>query len=273
MAVAALGRPFTLGMLYDGRKDELIPGITLWDETALQKNTIWSSQHSSEFQIATSDSTEETTSLLDVDASLKASFLSGLIEVEGSAKYLNDTKKYKNQSRVTCQYKATTDFTHLLMNDIATMNTQQIEVIEKGFATHVVTGIQYGANAFFVFDSGKLEASSVQDIQGSMKAVIKKIPSFNIEGKVDIKLSDKEKALTEKFSCKFFGDFLLESNPSTFVDAVKTYIQLPKLLGEKAEKGVPVKVWLMPLKNLYSKAAELTSVISVVFLWLFPNRP
>ena len=26
MATAALGRPFTLGMLYDARKDELIPG-------------------------------------------------------------------------------------------------------------------------------------------------------------------------------------------------------------------------------------------------------
>ncbi|XP_074475640.1 neoverrucotoxin subunit alpha-like isoform X1 [Sebastes fasciatus] len=263
MAVAALGRPFTLGMLYDGCKDELIPGITLWDETALQKNTIRTSHHSSKFEITTSDSIEDKSSLLDVDASLKASFLCGLIEVEGSAKYLNDHKKFKNQSRVTCQYKATTSFTQLSMIDIATMNTQQIEVIEKGFATHVVTGILYGANAFFVFDSEKLEASSVQDIQGSMKAVIKKIPSFNIEGKVDIKLSDKEKELTEKFSCKFFGDFLLESNPSTFEDAVKTYIQLPKLLGEKAENGVPVKVWLMPLNNLYSKAAELTSEISV----------
>ncbi|XP_037611996.1 neoverrucotoxin subunit alpha-like [Sebastes umbrosus] len=263
MAVAALGRPFTLGMLYDGRKDELIPGSTLWNETTLQKNTVRSSHHSSKFEITTSDSIEDKSSLLDVDASLKASFLSGLIEVEGSAKYLNEHKKFKNQSRVTCQYKATTDFTQLLMIDIATMNTQQTDVIEKGFATHVVTGILYGANAFFVFDSEQLEASSVQDIQGSMKAVINKIPSFNIEGKVDIKLSDKEKALSEKFSCKFFGDFILESNPSTFVDAVKTYIQLPKLLGEKAENGVPVKVWLMPLKNLNPQAAELTSVISV----------
>ena len=26
MSVAALGRPFTLGMLYDARKDQLIPG-------------------------------------------------------------------------------------------------------------------------------------------------------------------------------------------------------------------------------------------------------
>ncbi|KAG8008867.1 Stonustoxin subunit beta, partial [Nibea albiflora] len=263
MKVAALGRPFTLGMLYDARKDELIPGVTLWDGKTLQENTSESSQNSSAFQISACDSIESKASLLDVEASLKASFLGGLIEVGGSAKYLNDTKKFKNQSRVTCQYKATTNFKQLSMINLLTMNAQQKELIEKGFATHVVTGILYGADAFFVFDSEKLEASSVQDIQGHMEAVVKKIPSFNIAGQIDIKLNDDEKKTTEKFSCKFYGDFVLESNPATFVDAVKTYVQLPKLLGEQDGNSVPVTVWLMPLKSLDLGAAELMSGISV----------
>uniref|UniRef100_A0A8D0D4Z1 B30.2/SPRY domain-containing protein n=1 Tax=Sander lucioperca TaxID=283035 RepID=A0A8D0D4Z1_SANLU len=238
--VAALGRPFTLGMLYDARRDELIPGLTLWDDKTLQGKIKESSQHSSAFEISASDSTESKCSLLDVDASLKASFMSGLIEVGGSAKYLNDQKKFHNQSRVTFQYKATTNFKQLMIEQL-TMDPQQMDVIKKSSATHVVTGILYGANAFFVFDSEKLEASSVQDIQGSMQAVMKKIPSFNIEGQVNIKL---------------------DSNPSTFEEAVKTYVQLPKLLGEKGEKAVPVKVWLMPLKNFNSKAAELKKEIT-----------
>ncbi|XP_042253567.1 stonustoxin subunit beta-like [Thunnus maccoyii] len=263
MTVAALGRPFTLGMLYDARQDKLIPGYTLWDKTTLKENTTESFNPSSNFKITASDSTESKSSLLDVDASLKASFLSGLIEVGGSAKYLNDQKKLKNQSRVTFQYKATTNFKQLSMTPLGTMDTQQTDVIEKGLATHVVTGILYGANAFFVFDSEKLDASSVQDIQGSMEAVIKKIPSFNIDGHVDIKLTEEEKDLTKKFSCKFHGDFILESNPATFVDAVKTYVELPKLLGEKGEHVAPLKVWLMPLKNLHPAAAELMSGISV----------
>ncbi|XP_045924502.1 stonustoxin subunit beta-like [Micropterus dolomieu] len=261
--VAALGRPFTLGMLYNAQKDQLITGLTLWDDKTLKENTVEISQHSSAFEISTSDSIGSKSSLLDVDASLKVSYMCGLITVGGSAKYLNDKKKFKNQSRVTCQYKATTHFKELKMIDHLTMKTKQTDVIRKGSATHVVTGILYGANAFFVFDSEKLDASSVQNIQGKMEAVIKKIPSFNIEGKVDIKLNDEEKALTEKFSCKFYGDFILESNPTTFVDAVKTYIQLPKLLGEKGENGVPLKVWLMPLKKLYSRAPELMREISV----------
>ncbi|XP_038591153.1 neoverrucotoxin subunit beta-like [Micropterus salmoides] len=263
MTVAALGRPFSLGMLYDARKDELIPGLTLWDEETLKKNTVESSQHSSAFDTSASDSIESKSSLLGVDASLKVSYMCGLIEVGGSAKYLNDTKKFKNQSRVTCQYKATTHFRKLSMTHLTTMDTQQIDVIQKSSATHVVTGILYGANAFFVFDSEKLDASSVQDFQGSMEAVIQKIPKCNVDGKVELKLSKEKKDLIEKFSCKFYGDFILESNPATFEDAVKTYIQLPKLLGEKGENGVPLKVWLMPLKKFYSEAAELVREISV----------
>ncbi|KAF1373475.1 hypothetical protein PFLUV_G00239250 [Perca fluviatilis] len=261
MNIAALGRPFTLGMLYDARRDQLIPGLTLWDDKTLQGKITESSQHTSGFQISASDSTESKCTLLDVDASLKASFLGGLIEVGGSAKYLNDQKKFHNQSRVTCQYKTTTDFKQLMIEHL-TMETQQMDVIQKSSATHVVTGILYGANAFFVFDSEKLEASSVQDIQGSMHAVINKIPSFNIEGEAKVKLTDEEKTLTQKFSCKFYGDLILDSNPATFEDAVKSYVQLPKLLGKKEEKAVPMKVWLMPLKNFNSEAAELKKEIS-----------
>ncbi|KAK2820151.1 hypothetical protein Q5P01_023110 [Channa striata] len=263
MAVAALGRPFTLGMLYDCRRDELIPGFTLWNRTTLQNFTAQSSQQSSEFEIITSDSTESKSSLLDVDASLKASFMGGLIEVGGSAKYLNDRKKSHTQSRVTFQYKATTTFKQLSLADLGTVTPQQIDVIEKSLATHVVTGILYGANAFFVFDSEKVDASEVQNIQGSMQAVIKKIPSFSIEGSAAIKLTEEEKALTDKFSCKFYGDFLLDINPTTFEDAVRTYQQLPKLLGENNQHVVPLKVWMMPLKVLNVEAAELVNRISV----------
>ncbi|XP_070846909.1 neoverrucotoxin subunit alpha-like [Chaetodon trifascialis] len=263
MKVAALGRPFTLGMLYDARRDELIPGLKLWDNDTLQQKTSEATKPFSSFQITASDTIESRSSLLDVGASLEASFMGGLIEVSGSAKYLNDKKQFQNQSRVTCQYNATTNFKELSVIDLQAMNTQQKDVIKKGLATHVVTGIVYGANAIFVFDSEKLENTSVEDMQGSMEAVIKKIPSFSISGKVDIKLTEEEKALTDKFSCKFYGDFILESNPATFQDAVKTYVDLPKLLGENGDSSVPLKVWLMPLNVFAPEASELTGEISV----------
>ncbi|KAK1882067.1 Verrucotoxin subunit beta [Dissostichus eleginoides] len=222
MTIAALGRPFTLGMLYDARKDKLVLGPRLWNDKTLKEKTTETPQHSCIFGISASDSIKSKSKMLEIEASLKVSFLCGLIAVGGSAKYLNDEKKFKNQSRVTCQYNATTNFKELSIENV-TLDPKQKEVIENGSATHVVTGVLYGANSFFVFDSERLENSKVQKIEDSMQAVIKKIPSLNIEGKVDIKLTDEEKVLTNTFSSKFYGDFILESNPATFQDAVQTY--------------------------------------------------
>ncbi|XP_028991270.1 neoverrucotoxin subunit alpha-like [Betta splendens] len=264
--VAALGRPFTLGMLYDAHKDELLTGLTLWDKKTLQEHRSEHSQHSSSFEVATSDSIESKSNLLDIDASLKASFMSGLIEVEGSAKYLNNQKKFKNQSRVTLQYKVTTTFEQLSMTEEEAKNMLNAADSEKESATHVVTGILYGANAFFVFDSEKLDASSVQEIEGSMKALIKKIPNAEISGKVEMKLTSEEKAVTNKFSCKFIGDFILPSNPKTFEEAVQTYVELPKLLTNNQDTVAPLKVWLTPLKIFSSTASELKGRICTSLL-------
>ncbi|XP_071319486.1 stonustoxin subunit alpha-like [Trachinotus anak] len=262
MEVAALGRPFTLGMLYDARIDKLIPGINLWDDNTIQANIQESRQQTSKVDISSSDSIEDKSSLLNVEGSLKASFLGGLVEVGGSAKYLKDQKKYQNQSRVTLMYRATTTFKQLSINRLGKKDMQQQAVINQGLATHVVTAILYGANAFFVFDSEMLEANNVHDTQGSMKAMLKKIPSFDVEMKAQIQLTDKERALTKIFSCKFYGDFLLESNPATFEEAVKTFVQLPKLLGERRENAVPMKVWLMPLRCFDPEAVQLIREIS-----------
>nr|AIC84039.1 Tx beta-subunit [Scorpaenopsis oxycephala]AIC84048.1 Tx beta-subunit [Scorpaenopsis oxycephala] len=263
LVLAALGRPFTLGTLYDARKDKLIPGFTLWEDEVLQENTVESAQPSSVFEITASDSIEDKSSLMDIEASLKASFLGGLVEVGGSAKYLNDTKKFKNQSRVTLQYKATTSFKQLMTN-LETKHVEYSEYFQNIEATHVVIGILYGANAFFVFDSDKVDSSKVQDIQGSMEAVIKKIPSVEISGQGAVKLTSEESDITNSFSCKFHGDFHLTSNPTTFEDAVKTYQQLPQMMGK--ETAVPMTVWLVPMTNFYSEAPQLMADSSTPIL-------
>uniref|UniRef100_A0A3B5M7M8 SPRY-associated domain-containing protein n=1 Tax=Xiphophorus couchianus TaxID=32473 RepID=A0A3B5M7M8_9TELE len=264
--VAALGRPFTLGMLYDASKDQIIPGATLWDETTLQHMIMENSQHSSDFKITSSDSLDMKSNLLDVNASLKASFLGGLIEVGGSAKYLNDKKKSHNQSRITFQYKATTTFKQL--NISADDMKKQLKIADdmKCLATHVVTGILYGANAFFVLDSNKVDTKTLQKIEGNLQATINKFPGISVSGEVDIKLSNEEQAVADAFSCTFYGDLIPEKNPKSFQDALLTYVNLPTLLGAKKEHSVPLKVWLMPLKNFDPSASEVKMELSTGLL-------
>ncbi|KAL7386928.1 hypothetical protein ABVT39_015729 [Epinephelus coioides] len=264
MEMAALGRPFSLGMLYDCRHEKLIPGLTLWDHDNLVKDIRERPQHYNTFDIVASESIEGKSSALNVEASLKASFCSGLIEVAGSAKYLRDNKTSKNQARVTLKYEVTTRFQQLSMDHLGKSNLKYPDVIGQGGATHVVTAILYGAQAFFVFDREVSSDENLRDIQGHLKVMVKKIPSVEIDAEGCVKMEDKDFKKVEKFSCKFHGDFLLEKTPSTFQDAIQVYHSLPKLLGAIGENAVPVKVWLLPLTSLDPSAAKLVREISAV---------
>uniref|UniRef100_A0A3Q2P0C7 B30.2/SPRY domain-containing protein n=1 Tax=Fundulus heteroclitus TaxID=8078 RepID=A0A3Q2P0C7_FUNHE len=232
-----LGKIITLGTL-----DFINAMGFLCDKETIKKNTSTKAQSSSSYHVTASDSFESKSSLLDVNVSLKASVLGGLVEFGGSASYLNDTKRFKNQSRITLQYKATTTYEHLSLSHL-----QKTDLDAGGYrpnlsATHVVTGILYGANAFFVFDSEKLDSSNLQKIGVSAEVAIKKIPIFSFEAKVKVELSEEEKAVTNKFSCKFYGDLILDKNPATFEDAVKTYSRLPELLGKTSLVGFAIKL-------------------------------
>ncbi|KAG8148186.1 putative Neoverrucotoxin subunit beta protein [Naja naja] len=240
-------------------------GVTLWDHSSLQKDLTIKPQPKTATEIIASDTIDDKTSALNISASLKASFLGGLVEVGGSAEYLHDTKKSKQQARVTVQYKATTRYEQLTMSHLGIQNVSHPAVFEHGTATHVVTAILYGAQAFFVFDRDVSSMEMVKNIEGNLHATLMK--EIAMTGEVEAKLHEEEKENALKFRCKFHGDFSLEKNPVTFQDAVKVYETLPKLLGEHGEKAVPMRVWLYPLTKLDTKAAKMVREINVA--WIF----
>ncbi|XP_072115056.1 uncharacterized protein [Mobula birostris] len=263
MKMATLGRPFQLGMLYDCRSDTLIPDITLWDSQTLKNNLSHRDQPSTEFHIITLDSMEKKAAALNVSESLKASLLSGAVEVKGSANYLTDTKGSKRQARVTLQYKTTTSFEKLTMSHLRKLNISDPSVFDEGLATHVVTAVLYGAQAFFVFDQMVSPAEKLQDVQRDMEAMITHLPEFAVHGEDSLKMTEEQKSNSEKFSCTFYGDFSLKNNPTTFQDAISTYATLPSLLGSAGENSVPVRVTLYPLNKLNSRAAQVVREINV----------
>ncbi|KAI2644019.1 Stonustoxin subunit alpha [Labeo rohita] len=258
--VAALGRSLYPGMLYDCRKDSFIPGVTLWSMKSLSENLDSRPQTKTDLKFSSSDSLSSKASLLDVSASLKASFLGGLVEVEGSAKYLRDTKSSNQQSRVTMYYSETTRFEQLTMSHLGEITYPQ--VFNQKTATHVVMAVLYGVQAFMVFDRTFSEEENKQMIEGDLNVMVKKIPKFSLEGKGAINMTDDDKKVAEKIKCTFYGDVRIEQNPTTFTEALEVYKKLPTILKENPGKVVPVKVWLYPLHLLNDKAAQLKTEIS-----------
>ena len=231
LQLPSLGRPFNLGMLYDCRTEKLIPGITLWGSQKLTSASHEEKQRSSSCKVIAEDSIQEKSTTLGVDANLKLSLMCGLVSVEGAASYLNDQKSSKKQSRVTLQYTSTTRFVQLTMDQIGDIEFP--DVLNDQDATHVVTGIQYGADAFFVFDRSIEGAETMHDVHGKMEASIKCIPTLNISGDASLSYKNVDKTETDKFHCTFHGDLILSSNPSSFDEAIKLYKDIPRLVEEQ----------------------------------------
>ncbi|KAI4881947.1 hypothetical protein NFI96_017379 [Prochilodus magdalenae] len=258
--MAALGRPLYPGMLYDCRSDSFIPGVTLWDEKALREDLDVHPCPQTDLKFSASESLSDKVNLLDVDASLKASFMAGMVKVNGSAKYLHDTKSSAHQERLTLHYSQTTRFEQLTMTELGKITYPQ--VLDRRTATHVITAVLYGAQAFMVFDHTLANDEDKQEVKGNLNVLIKKFPSLSIDAKADLKLNDSEKKMAENLSVTFHGDYGLEQNPTTFKEALDIYKKLPHLLGEKGSNAVPVRVWLYPLKLLSDKAAVLVREVN-----------
>ena len=243
-----LGRGgLNLGTLYDMKSDKAVVGPKLWKEEEMT-NYFEIPRRKTDFKIEASDNTNEKETSFNLNANLKLSFLSGLVEVSGSAAYLDNRVQTSNTARVSLKFD-TRIFVRELKPHIFT-KVDYPNVLDKVDATHVVVGIEYGAAAVFVFDRTVSKNETKRDVEGSMGVAVKSIPGIEIEGEANLKFSSQERSNIEKFSCTFHGDFLLDKNPSTYDQAVAVYKGLPKLLGENFENAVPMTVWLHPLDAL-----------------------
>ena len=259
LQLPCLGRIFHLGGLYDCRSETIIPGKSLWDSTVLESHMQRRAQPYSNFEIVAEDTLNKKSFNLGINAELKLSFMGGMVEISGAANYLDDRKSSDQQARVALKYTSTTHLEELTMEQIHSI--QYPEVFEDTDATHVVSAVLYGSDAFFVFDRKVGTEESVRDIEGNMKALVKTLPGISkISRNAAVNLKEEDKKKVEKFDCKFYGDLILQSNPSTFEDAVKVYRNLPKQLNDKT--SIPKLVYLYPLAKLDGRKQQIIRSIS-----------
>ncbi|CAF3105464.1 unnamed protein product, partial [Rotaria sp. Silwood2] len=168
----ALGRPFRLGMLYDYRRDKLIPAVTLWDPDVLKNNCTTTPQPYTNYIIKAENSLNDKVNLLGAEGSMKLSILSGLVDVSGSAKYVNDRKMTKRLERVTLKYSTTLRFEQLSMSHLDKKKMIHTDVLDQDVATHVVIGIVYGADAFFVFNRESSQNEDSTLVHGKVEVLV-----------------------------------------------------------------------------------------------------
>ena len=258
--IPAMGRPFDLGMLYDRRSEKLILGKTLWSAYHLGQAIKTITKPYTNSEVLAEDTIDDKTNALNIEGGIKLSFLAGLVNVQGAAKYLVDRKTSSHHSRVVLKYETTTELKQLTMEHLGRGKVEHPEVCDQHIATDVVVGILYGANAYLIFDQEVSKDESLKEVHGSMELLVKSLPGISAG------ITKDQKKKTEKMYCKMYGDFRTEESPTTYEEAVRVYKQLPSLIGDKGQNAVAVQVYLRPLSEIDGKGQRMVREISANYI-------
>lgn len=254
---AALGRPVTLGMLYDATRDETVHGGTIWKHDTLERIPRERGNNFDTKQaVETSQALDSKASVMSVQPELKLSFIGGLVAVEGSGSYLKDDRASSLQETVTFSYYAQTHWEDLKAMDHPPDQPEKASGTAGVFATHVVVGIQYGAQVRLTFQHEGVYGDTYQDVMGRLKLAVNDIPSSKISGDGKVDMDEDLRKTLERVTVKYEGDLDLGMAVSTYDDAVKAYQVIGKALTKDPSKAVPVKVFLLPLSAFKDTPSE-----------------
>ena len=152
MDIPALGRQaLSLGCLYDLSSHQIYPR-KLWDEEELTDDKLTIQEHgTSSFSIEISNSQDDRCNVMDLDASTRLDIYVGALgsgpALENSAKYVIASNSNSQVTSVTYASKKMTKSKSLNQLQLANV-TYRTMLEEEKHATHVVSSITYGKNAF-----------------------------------------------------------------------------------------------------------------------------
>ncbi|XP_070298402.1 stonustoxin subunit beta-like, partial [Salvelinus sp. IW2-2015] len=232
-------------MLYDCRSESFCSDVSLWDNSTIASMRQSLPRPLTEVKCIEEDSLQDRFRALDVTTPLRASVLSGLVEVGGAAGYLNHPVQSTLQDRVTLQYRTTTRL-DMLSHNVLQEKTDRTQ--RK--ATHVVMAVLYGAQAFFIFDYKHISGQHSGAGEADMHSVVKKMMYTFSADQIFSSLSDTEKLNSSLYQCTLYSDVDHVNGSMTYDRALQVYETLPNHLGQQGEKALPLYAWLYPLKNL-----------------------
>jgi len=241
----AIGRSGIIGSLYDMRTEQFVMG-NLFQE-ALSPEFIQTSDCASvSYWLDFHNSQKETLDNLNIEASLKIGVMSGLLKLEGSAKYLKQTKTDSNIVRVTFIYKAKTKQEDLQVSAKGLHEYFSSYAFENPDVTHVVVGIQWGANVAATFERTVEKRDEVERIEGALGATLTK-PMFSVSGEAKVDYDQQQKTDLESLRISFSGDVLIENCPQTIDQVMKIYRTVPSLIKSLNDgKGKQLTFTLCP---------------------------
>ena len=275
----ALGRIAKLGDLYDATTDRFC-AMSIFKETLEPDSkaiTATDNRHS-KISFTTVSGLHEKLKELDVTGTLKLSVLAGMVDLDGSAKYLNSKKNSFKSVESALLYNIKTVVERLNLHGLCATSTFRDtsepnsnspvtndeketllisqDAMRRSGATHVVVEIYWGATCTVTVTDQNSEDEEKGDVEGSLKLEMGKIKLLIAGGDEDIsgKAVERKSDDANRFSLEIFGDVLIDSSdvfPNTLERAVETIKRVPELTSTSNDgKGIPLTYIMIPLSSL-----------------------
>jgi hypothetical protein len=243
----ALGRNFVLGSMYDERTQQFFPESSFWARQRILDGTDAFPTPKTETSFTADQSTFDRMEHMGIKAEIQMNFMSGGIQVGGSAGYLKDEVTSKTEVNVQMTYHIEQEEQSI---DYHMDKDFPDECENSHLYTHAVTSITMGADAVFNFKRQTENGETMSDIEGTLSVSVTSIPNLDINGEGSVDISEEEKSVLEKTILRVHGDFSPEEAlPSNFVQAVEFYKKLPQMFASVEDMAV-INVHLTPITDI-----------------------
>lgn len=267
----ALGRAGHLGDLYNARTDMITSSILKTAEPPTKAIQTQSSS-SAEHQVTTRDTLAEKFSTLGVDADLRASFLSGMLTLRASGKYLHrgKTSTHVQQASAICSTKTGTEA--LILESDELRDHLNLNVLAVAQATHVIRRIEWGARSIVTVTTTRSDLDTRTEFGGTLgirpldveegedgssqrdtsvlARLVQSIGHAHTTATIGSDSSLKEPATLFKFSV--YADVCPQDGLPTDYEGVLEFVQKGQTAVKDMNggKGVPIVFHLQPIHEV-----------------------
>ncbi|KAG0358975.1 hypothetical protein BGZ54_010197 [Gamsiella multidivaricata] len=268
MDIPNVGQAMALGDLYNARTGHCTNVSVL--KNALPQTLIESrDENAINTKFISEETYKEKFEAFEINGNLKLNILANLVTLNAQGKYLTTEKKSSKSVKVSMSYAVQTKLDRINIRSDMIREYINTKALDDPEATHVVTGIQWGANMVCSFEHSLNEGETKKEVSGTLSASCNTVKvGVELGGGLTEETEQSNKDMSVQIS--ILGDIVLkaDSYPTTVEDAVQLMRQVPEFVkGVNEGKGSVLQYKLEPIEKVrahFDLEARIASVINTI---------
>ncbi|KAF9114643.1 hypothetical protein BGX27_010220 [Mortierella sp. AM989] len=270
MNLPNIGQAMSLGALYNA-KTERYTGFSVFSDTIPEATVLSRDENAIYTKYIYSESYKEKFKAFEINGHLKLNILAGIIALNAQTKYLTSEKQSSHAIKVSLSYSVSTKFEEINILSNEVRKYIDWNTLTTTDATHIVTGIKWGAHMLCSFEHYLEEGESEKDVEGVLSS------SFDIRG-VDagagggLAKGNSKSTKDMSINISIFGDIVpnADIHPTSCEEAVQLMRRMPDFIkGVNQGKGSVLEYCLVPIEHVrmhFKLEYSLESVFNTIKL-------